>query len=208
MTALRVAEQTEAWGIYGPKISEPRLFNGPEEAMANLVMSPRHWPEDVDFWLALCAKGGQQWEAICYRLDGYKRPVFDTAGILRPRFWPMYDRHWLGVDYWFLVRFFAALQDANYRYVAVHDGEKTKHSSIGSGTVDVLCTHLNIRRTADWQTNFLLVQSPEVLRFFGLELISKPGEKKGWLEAVRYTERYLPGRMFSTRELSGLGVAE
>lgn len=188
MTALRVVQTEESWGIYGQGIDVPQLFGGPEDALAHFAMNPAGWPEAVDFWLALCARGGEHWDALGRKYDDLKRPVFHSPlmarRMSRDPIWPL---DYVAIDFWFLLRLIESLEETDYRFVVIRDGEEPFDAHIRSGSVEFLLHRLRVRRKSDWRKNFLLVQEP-VLNWFGVAGINERAARSGWQYRISHKE--------------------
>jgi hypothetical protein len=179
---ITLVEPEEAWGIYGPGIDVPRMFSGPESAFAHMLMHPEEWPEDVDFWLALCDQGGGDWDALAFDEESLKRPAWYSARLIRMSL--LRERTPVAVDYWFIAKFMQALNRQGYKYVRVPIDGEAHDAHICSG--DRPFFMLNVRQRADWATNFLLVSDQDTLRFMRIHLVSKAGPRRGMRIALRY----------------------
>lgn len=181
---ITLVEPEEAWGIYGPGIDTPRMFSGPESAFAHMLMHPEEWPEDIDFWLALCEQGGGLWDALAFDVEELKRPSWRSARVLRiARFLQPTP---VAVDYWFIAKFMQALNRQGYKYVRVPIDGEAHDAHICSGGFPFLSPLLNVRQRADWATNFLLVSDQDTLRFMRIDLVSKAGPRRNMRVALSY----------------------
>lgn len=183
---LKVVEDTESWGIYGPGIDEPRLFVTPEQAFGHFVMHPEDWPEDVDFWMELC-RWGREWNALGYSDPELKRPRWRPVPIIRfmrKASLGGFDVPATACDFWFVAQMMQTLVRCGYRYVHVPVEGEAQDAHICSGSFHHMV--LPVRRRADWATNFLPVTDFDTLRFMRLECISKPIPKSRHREIVRY----------------------
>lgn len=178
---LRVIETETSWGIYSPLYNVPQLYCSPAEALAKLILDPRQWPDDVDFWLDLCDGGAMRSDTLGAVWDGMKRPYFEGVLMIRHNLragLDLYDfRPRTHVDFWFLGKFVEVLRKHDFRFMSVAD-EAADHMLLFGmcwPSLEELSEHLVIRRKGDWRKNFLMIRDLAVLRWLGV----KYGQSEG-----------------------------
>lgn len=188
---MNIVGLTESWGIYGPCIDQPALYNGPDEAMAAFILNPSSWPEDVNFWLALCCKGGREWPSLGEKIAELKRPVFHGPRLARFQS-QNFEAKYTVVDFWFVGRMLEALDYNDYRFVVIREDGEPIDASVFSGGIFYLRDYVELRIKKNWAKDFLLVTNPRALNYLGVEPINAPAVKRGWIERKSHRFRSLP----------------